>query len=102
GAVTDRVLGRFGPDGEFFLPPFVGTCLLRLANGATRRVERGAEPAPRKRAATRAVGGRRSPRVARLVLLHAGARLSAAGPARRGQASHRPRAGILLVPTRAH
>ena len=57
GAVTDRALDRGAPDGERRPPASRRGRLLRLGPGAARRGERGADPAPGRRAAPRASGG---------------------------------------------
>ena len=90
GALTDRALDHADADRELRLPPSFAACLLRLATGAARREERGAEPAPGGRAAPRPSAGREDPRPSRLGLPRAWSRLSAARPARRGAASSRP------------
>ena len=88
------------PDGERRPPASLRGRLLRLGPGAARRGERGAEPAPGRRAAPRASGGEGNRRPSRLGLPLAGSRLSAARPARRGAAPGRPRGRILSASPR--
>ena len=80
GAVTDRALGRAGADGKFsfHLPWGVAASAWPMAQLGEAR---GTEPDPGSRGAARASGGGPNPRVSGLVLLLAGARLSAARPA---------------------
>ena len=99
GALTDRARDRGVPDGERRPPASLRGRLLRLGPGAARRGERGAEPAPGRRAAPRASGGEGNRRPSRLGLPLAGSRRSAARPARRGAAPGRPRGRILSVLT---
>ena len=77
------------------LPNAVASSAWALAQA--RRGERGADPAPGRRAARRASPGEGIPRLRRVDLPSAGSGRSAARPARRGAEPRRPRSRILAA-----
>ena len=96
GALADRALDRGGSGRGTSSSIFPGGRLLRLGAGAARRGERGAEPAPGRRAAPRAAGGERMLAQARLVYRSLGRACLLLGRLDDARAPGRPRARILV------